>query len=223
MRCRGAWRAPRRVRGAELPEELLAEVWRRFTRALDPLRAAGKLGALLLQLPRDFLPSPESERAIAALRERAGAEALCAVELRHADWMAEGARRERTLALLREHDLAYVMVDAPPGFRTSMPPVAAVTSERLAVVRLHGRRRETWERPVSVTSERYRYLYDAAELGGWVPNIIDVAYRTQGVHVVLNNCHANYGTTNADEITELLVEGDRERRRLYREGRLIVD
>ena len=100
-----------------------------------------------------------------------------------------------------------------------MPPLAAVTSDRLAVVRLHGRRTETWERPVSVTSERYRYLYDAPELSAWVPNIIDVAYRTQGVHVVMNNCHANYGTSNADEITGLLVEADEERRRMYREGR----
>lgn len=200
------------VRTRDLPAELVDEVWRRFMSALEPLRAAGKLGALLLQLPRDLTPSVENEQAIAALRRRAGDDTLCAVELRRAEWVPDGARRERTLALLREHDLAYVMVDAPPGFRTSMPPLVAVTSDRLAVVRLHGRRTETWERPVAVTSERYRYLYDAVELGGWVPNIIDVAHRTQGVHVVLNNCHANYGTTNVDEITALLIEFDLERR-----------
>ncbi len=106
------------------------------------------------------------------------------------------------------------MVDAPAGFATSMPPVAAVTSERLAVVRMHGRRRATWETPVPLVSERYRYLYDAGELGEWVPRIIDVAQRTQDVHVLMNNCHANYGTSNADEITALLVEFDLERRRL---------
>ena len=201
------------VRTRDLPCELVDEVWRRFMSALTPLREAGKLGAILLQLPRDFDPSAANEHAIAALRQRAGDSALCAVELRHAEWVTEGARRERTLALLRAHDLAYVMVDAPQGFESSMPPLVAVTSDRLAVVRLHGRRTETWERRVAVTSERYRYLYDAAELSGWVPNIIDVAYRTQGVHVVFNNCHANYGTTNVDEITALLIERDLERRR----------
>ena len=211
------------VRTRDLPDELVREIWRRFTNALEPLRTAGKMGALLLQMPRDFLPSPQSERTIAALREHAGGHALCAVELRHASWVTDAAQRERTLALLRAHDLSYVMVDAPPGFETSMPPIVAVTSDRLAVVRLHGRRTDTWERPVSVTSERYRYLYDAQELGGWVPNIIDVAYRTQGVHVVMNNCHANYGTTNADEISALLVEADEERRRMYRERRLVAD
>lgn len=54
-------------------------------------------------------------------------------------------------------------------------------------------------------------------------DFIDVAYQVQGVHVLFNNCHANYGTTNADEITEMLVEADEERRRLYREGRLLTE
>ena len=211
------------IRTIDLAEELVDEIWRRFLSALSPLSGAGKLGALLLQMPRDFLPSAASERTIARLRERAGAETLCAVEFRHASWMHESRQCARTLDLLRAHDLAHVMVDAPPGFATSMPPVVAVTSERLAVVRLHGRRRETWEQPVAVTSERYRYLYDAAELGDWVPRIIDVAQRTQGVHVVMNNCHANYGTANADEITALLIEADEERRRLNRQDRLLLD
>ncbi|MEO7454899.1 MAG: TIGR03915 family putative DNA repair protein [Gemmatimonadaceae bacterium] len=218
----GALRGAREVRTRELPSELVNVIWERFLAALEPLRTAGKLGALLLQMPRDFTPSSANEAAIAALRERAGDE-VCAVELRHASWVTDAARRERTLDLLRAHDLAFVMVDAPPGFETSMPAMTAVTSERLAMVRMHGRRRETWERPVEVVSERYRYLYDAAELTEWVPRIIDVAQRTQGVHVVMNNCHSNYGTCGVDEITAMLVEADAERRRMYRERRVIVD
>ncbi|MEO7713175.1 MAG: DUF72 domain-containing protein, partial [Gemmatimonadaceae bacterium] len=210
------------VRTSELPGELVDEVWRRFIDAIEPLRECGKLGALLLQMPRNFTPSGETERTLEAMCARAG-DLQCAVEFRHASWVTESERRARTLTLLRAHDLAYVMVDAPPGFATSMPPIAAVTSERLAVVRLHGRRRDTWNRPVPVVSERYRYLYDASELGSWVPTIIDVAQRTQGVHVVMNNCHANYGTSNADEISALLVEADLERRRMYREGRVLTE
>ena len=203
------------VRTRDLPDELVSEVWRRFLSALQPLRDAGKLGALLLQLPRDCAAAPEPERDIARCRERAGAD-LCAIEFRHASWVEDGARRARTLDMCRMHDLAFVMVDGPSGFRTSMPPMTAVTSDRLAVVRMHGRRRETWETPVDTVSERYRYLYDAAELGEWVPRIIDVAQRTQGVHVVMNNCHANYGTANGDEITALLIEADLERRNFGR-------
>ena len=200
------------VRTRDLPDELVDEVWRRFLAALRPLRDAGKLGALLLQLPRDCIPDEASERALARMRERAGTD-LCAVEFRHASWVSDGARRARTLDVCRAHDLAFVMVDAPPGFETSMPPMTAVTSDRLAVIRMHGRRTSTWETPVSVVSERYRYLYDGAELVEWVPRIIDVAYQTQGVHVVMNNCHANYGSANADEITALIIEYDEARRK----------
>ncbi len=200
------------VRTCDLPDAVVDEVWRRFLAALQPLRDAGKLGAILLQLPRFCVPTDDAERDLARIRTRAGMD-ICAVEFRHASWVSEGRRRQRTLDVCRESDLTFVMVDGPPGFETSMPAMTAVTSERLAVVRMHGRRTDTWETPVSVVSERYRYLYDAAELSEWVPRIIDVAHRTQGVHVVMNNCHANYGSANADEITALIIEYDEARRR----------
>ena len=60
-----------------------------------------------------------------------------------------------------------------------------------------------------------------SELAEWVSRLPDVAQQTQGVHVVHNNCHANYGTTNADEITEMLIEADELRRTMYRE-RLVL-
>ena len=200
------------LRTRDLPDAVVDEVWRRFLAALQPLRDAGKLGAILLQLPRDCVPTASAEADLARMRTRAGMN-ICAVEFRHASWVSEGCRRQRTLELCRASDLAFVMVDGPPGFESSMPAITAVTSERLAVVRMHGRRTDTWETPVPVVSERYRYLYDQAELAAWVPRIIDVAYQTQGVHVVMNNCHANYGSANADEISALIVEYDEARRR----------
>jgi uncharacterized protein YecE (DUF72 family) len=206
-----------RLYARELPSELLAEVWRRFLDALEPLRAAGKLGAVLLQYPRWFRPSRESADALRVARERLG-DVTGAIELRHRSWM-EGRVAARTLAVLRELDLAYVMVDAPPGTESSMPPTVAVTSPRLAVVRLHGRRTATWEARNDPATERYRYLYDRQELAEWASRLPDIAQRTQGVHVVYNNCHANYGTTNADEITGMLIEADELRRTMYREGR----
>jgi len=131
----------------------------------------------------------------------------------------EGRVAARTLGLLRELDLAYVMVDAPQGMESSMPPTVAITSPRLAVVRLHGRRAATWEARNDPATERYRYLYDRTELAEWTTRFPDIAQRTQGVHVICNNCHANYGTTNVDEITAMLIEADELRRAMYREGR----
>ena len=206
-----------RLYARDLPAELRDEVWRRFLDALEPLRAAGKLGALLLQFPRWFQPWRESAAALRRARERLG-DVLGAVELRHRSWM-EGRVAARTLELLRELDLAYVMVDAPQGMESSMPPTVAITSPRLAVVRLHGRRAATWEARNDPATERYRYLYDRTELAEWTTRFPDIAQRTQGVHVICNNCHANYGTTNVDEITAMLIEADELRRAMYREGR----
>jgi uncharacterized protein YecE (DUF72 family) len=96
------------------------------------------------------------------------------------------------------------MVDEPQT-KTAMPPIVAVTSPQLAVVRFHGRRTETWEAKGIPVVERFRYLYDADELAEWVPRIRDVADQVPEIHVLMNNCYANYGTTNAREIADLLA------------------
>ena len=54
--------------------------------------------------------------------------------------------------------------------------------------------------------ERFRYLYDRAELEEWVPRITSVAEKAAGTHVIMNNCYSNYGTTNALEIATLIRE-----------------
>ena len=54
--------------------------------------------------------------------------------------------------------------------------------------------------------ERFRYLYDAAELREWVAPIRDAARAARQVHVVFNNCYGNYATTNAAEMAGLLAE-----------------
>lgn len=198
-------RSSKRVFPGVLPTEIVDEVWRRFLDALTPLRSAGKLGAVLLQFPPWFKPSRESADAIRQARARLG-DTLGAVEFRHRNWL-EGRVADRTLRLLEDLDLAYVMVDAPQGLESSVPPAVGVTSSRLAVVRLHGRRRETWEKRHDVVSERYRYLYEDHQLRSWVLPIVDIAKQHQGVHVLFNNNHANYATTNALEMTELLLGG----------------
>ena len=79
----------------------------------------------------------------------------------------------------------------------------AVTSPALAVVRFHGRRTETWEARGIPVVERFRYLYDADELCEWVPRIRRAASQVKNLHLLMNNCYANYGTTNARELAAL--------------------
>ncbi|MDE3172624.1 MAG: DUF72 domain-containing protein [Gemmatimonadota bacterium] len=199
-----AIRGKQRLYAKDLPAELLDEAWRLFLGALDPLRATGKLGAIFLQYPRWVRPSRASAAVVEDARRRLG-DRPAAVEFRHRDWLADGTR-DRTLALLARNGFAYVVVDEPQGLESSVPPVSEATNPALAVVRFHGRRAEFWEGPVATVSERFRYLYDEGQLAEWVPKVLALAERAGEVHLLFNNCYANYGTTNAREMARLLGE-----------------
>jgi uncharacterized protein YecE (DUF72 family) len=193
-----------RVYARDLPEELLGAVWTLFREGLEPLRASGQLGSILLQYPRWFFPSHESREQILEAKERLG-DIQCAVEFRHGSWLNE-KNAERTIRFLSDNDIPFVMTDGPQGFKSSMPAELAVTSSELALVRFHGRRAETWEAKGIPTVERFRYLYDRDELAEWVPKIRRAASEAKETHLLMNNCFANYGATNAREIARMLAE-----------------
>jgi uncharacterized protein YecE (DUF72 family) len=190
-----------RIYGKDLPPELFDAIWEAFKDGLVPLYSSGKLGAVFLQYPRWFFPSNESRDAIVEARERLG-EMDMAVEFRNNTWFNE-KNAERTINFLEKYQIPFVMVDEPQT-RTALPPIVAVTSPDLAVVRFHGRRSETWEAKNIPVVERFRYLYDGEELGEWVPRIRQAAGQVKNLHLLMNNCYANYGTTNARELATLL-------------------
>jgi uncharacterized protein YecE (DUF72 family) len=201
-----------RLYAKDLPAELIEEVWRQYLAGLEPLRAGGQLGSVLLQFPKWFFPTSESRDVILEARRRLG-EVRSAVEFRSETWFNE-KNRERTLLFLSDNSIPLVLVDGPQGLRSSVPPLAAVTSPELAVVRFHGRRTETWEATGIPVVERFRYLYGEDELREWVPRIREAAQEARELHVLMNNCYANYGSTNARELAamleaELATEHDR--------------
>ena len=72
---------------------------------------------------------------------------LMAVEFRNKSWWTD-YNRASTLAFERDARLVNVVVDGPQGFGSSVPAVWEVTSPELAIVRMHGRNTETWEKKV---------------------------------------------------------------------------
>ena len=193
-----------RIYGKDLPKELNDEVWESFKRGVEPLRKADRLGAVFLQFPRWVFPSHEAREHILDAASRLG-DIRLTVEFRHGSWFNE-KNAERTLRFLTDHKIPYVAVDEPQGFKSSVPPVVAVTSPELAVFRFHGRRAETWEKPNIPPNERFRYLYDEDELADWAPRIAEAARTAKRVHALMNNCSGNYGTTNALQLAELLQQ-----------------
>jgi uncharacterized protein YecE (DUF72 family) len=193
-----------RIYAKDFPAELEDEIWRLFRSALAPLEERGQLGSILLQYPKWVFPSSENRALIKDAVERMAGWRV-AVEFRNASWLNE-KNSDRTLSFLRDQGAAFVMVDEPQGFKSSVPPEVVVTSPDLAVVRFHGRNAATWEAKNITPAERFRYLYSRDELSEWVPRIRDVASQAKEVHLMFNNCYANYGTTNAREIADLLAE-----------------
>jgi uncharacterized protein YecE (DUF72 family) len=186
----------------KLPDEAVDEVWTRFRESLMPLHSAGKLGSVLFQFPQWFVIGRKSKDYILECKERLP-DYVIAVEFRHKTWMQE-RNQEETLSFLEEHDLPYVCVDMPQGFDSSIPPVAAATSKKLALVRFHGRDPEIWEKKVKTAAERFRYDYKKKELEEWLPGIEALASEARETHVVMNNCYENYAIKSARQLADLL-------------------
>ena len=164
-----------------------------------------KLGAILVQLP-PFVVSGERQRDELARILTRLRPARAAVEFRHRSWVAAG-EREHAVALLAEHDAAWVCVDAPRvEAMSAMPPVVEITSPGLAYVRMHGRNATMWTRGRTV-AERFDYEYADRELEEWVAPVLDMAERAQEVAVVMNNNARDYALQAASRFTQLLSSG----------------
>lgn len=196
-----AVRGKRTVYARDIGERELELVWRLHREALEPLAAAGKLGAVLFQFPPWFVRSGDNRDYLRSLPARLPGRPL-AVEFRGGGWMDEDAAAG-TLSLLEEAGLAYVGVDGPQGFPNSTPRLAKATAP-LALIRLHGRNAETWEVRTGAASDRFKYLYDEAELQEWVPRVRDLAMNARAVHVLFNNNFEDWGMQNARRMAHLL-------------------
>ncbi|CAL1240316.1 DUF72 domain-containing protein [Candidatus Methylocalor cossyra] len=186
----------------DLPEELLEVLWARFRSALEPLRAAGKLGVVLFQFPPWFVYRP-SHLDHLLLCQRMLADYPIAVEFRHGSWF-EPRRRAGVLDFERRHGLVHVVADEPQGFPASIPAIWEATAA-VAVIRLHGRNRATWDRKGLVSSaERFNYLYSDAELAALASPIRTLAQKVREVHVLFNNNFSNYAQQNARRLQELV-------------------
>jgi uncharacterized protein YecE (DUF72 family) len=174
------------------------QVWERFLAGLEPLRAAGKLGAILFQFPQWFPISRASKDYLLACAARAAPDRVC-VEFRNHTWMTPGNQAE-TLEFLAAHQLPYVCVDMPQGYPSSIPPVLAATAD-LAVVRLHGHSDKWTSKDIH---ERFGYRYTDQELAEWAPKIRGLAGHAEVTHVLFNNCYRDYAQVNAQHLAELL-------------------
>lgn len=200
-------RSPRsNVYYRDLPRDMLDLMWATFVEAVEPLRAAGKLGALHFQFAPWFICAPPALEHLDEVRERLRPY-LLSVEFRHESWFNE-RHRERTLDFETRRGLVNVVVDEPQGFTNSIGMHWVATQPELAVVRLHGRNAGTWNiQGATTASDRFNYDYSDDELGDLARSILDLSSRVATTHVVFNNNYEDQGQRNAMTLQRMLQAG----------------
>jgi uncharacterized protein YecE (DUF72 family) len=180
------------------------EVMDEFRRSMQPLRDAGKLGAVTFQFPPWFTFLPSNVEYIQQARESLPDDRVC-VEFRHRSWL-DGDHVPHLIETLRDYGVGLTVVDEPQLGSGSVPTVLEVTTPDLSLLRFHGRNYKTWYKKVKRTADRFDYLYSEEELEEWVPNVAKLAGEAQVLHVFFNNNRADYAVRNARQLTALLQD-----------------
>jgi uncharacterized protein YecE (DUF72 family) len=197
------------------PRAFRAEVFRRFREALEPLRAAGKLGGILFQFPPYVVYKERSLEYLTWAKEQMDGDELL-VEFRHRSWYDEDVR-EDVLSFLEEHGLTLVVVDAPKVEAKNVPATLLALTSPTLYLRMHGRNADTWNVRGTSAAERFDYLYSEEELGEWVEPLRELAGQAENAYAVFNNNNRSPGAgggwvsqaaTNAQALRQLLKEAE---------------
>ena len=154
------------------------------------------LGAVLAQFPISFKNTDANRDYLDGLIDKFKQFPLV-VEIRHNSWANEG-----TLRYFVEKGVAFCNIDQPQ-LGEAVGPTEHVTAP-IAYVRLHGRNYDQWFDSDS-RSDRYDYLYTAAELEGWKTRIDAIAGKASQTFVVTNNHFEGKAAVNALQLKHLLT------------------
>ena len=179
-------------------ERLTNDDERLFREGIDPLMAAGKLGALLIQFPWSFKNDLDERNYLDQLLGKFKDYPLV-VELRHESW-----NNPRILQTLEDLGAGLCDIDQPQ-FANSIKPSAEVTSS-IGYIRLHGRNYQNWFREEANVMERYDYLYSRDELDPWIERIKEVSDKAKQTFVITNNHARGQSLVNAFEILAQLED-----------------
>ena len=190
--------------------QFTAKLWKRFThernasrkdeqickQGLEPLAAAGRLGAVLLQFPWSFKNTRENHEYMSGLFMQF-MEYPLVVEVRHSSW-----NQPEVFDRLRAQGVGFCNIDQPVIGR-SLGPSEHVTMP-VGYVRLHGRNYEHWFTANEHPEERYNYLYSPEELKPWAERVGNIARAASVVFVITNNHYQGKAIANALQLIGIL-------------------
>ncbi len=165
-----------------------------YLRGIEPLVAARRLTAVLLQFPYSFHYTEENRKYLAALCDNLKDLPL-AVELRDSSW-----QRKSVYSELTSRNIATTVVDCPP-LKGLPEPLPVITSD-LGYIRFHGRNSRNWWS--GTNASRYDYLYAEDDLDRWLDKIAEMAGNANVLLIAFNNHWRGQAVRNAVQLENLL-------------------
>ncbi|MFZ4450843.1 DUF72 domain-containing protein [Salibacterium aidingense] len=195
----------------EIPFSSAKEMFAAYTASLKPVQEAGKLAMVLCQFPPWFECNKENVVYLKYVREKL-ADFPCALEFRHQSWFEE-TWKEKTLTFMKEENWIHSICDEPQIEEGSVPLVLRATHPDKTLVRLHGRNKEAWKRPVqgeNWRNVRYLYNYSEEELKAWYDRLQKLEQETENIYFIFNNNSGRHAASNAKtflDIADISYEG----------------
>jgi uncharacterized protein YecE (DUF72 family) len=193
----GSVEADARGKVDRMPREVRAEVFRLFREALEPMRAAGKLGGILLQLAPYVVYREHSLEYLEWAQEQLPGHDLL-VEFRHRSWLDDEHRAD-TLRFLGQRGLTLVVVDAPRSEAKNLIPTVVATTSPTAYVRFHGRNAAKWNVRGGSAADRFDHVYPEQELEEWVEPLRRLGEEAEQVFVLFNTNARSDGVAQGPE------------------------
>jgi uncharacterized protein YecE (DUF72 family) len=176
-------------------ERALGRAAERYLRGIEPLAAAGRLSALLVQHPLSFRHEPA---ALARLERNARVfgHLPLVLEVRHRSWFEPAP-----LAAIERLGYSLAAIDLPAA-RDHPPEDAedACAVGPLGYLRLHGRNAEAWFDARAGRDRRYDYLYSPEQIRVLAERARRLATGRDETFVVTNNHFAGKAVANALEL-----------------------
>jgi uncharacterized protein YecE (DUF72 family) len=167
-----------------------------FREGIEPMREAGRLGAILVQYPWSFQNNQANREALHRLKEAFPGEKLV-LEIRHVSWNTKSA-----LDFITENKYSFANIDQPES-KTGVTGTDIITGP-VGYVRMHGRNRTAWFDADSGRDEKYNYLYSSKELNWWVERVKKISSKVGTTFIILNNHFQGKSLANSIQIAALL-------------------
>lgn len=169
-----------------------------FKLGIDPLRAHGRLAAILIQFPWSFKNTGRSREHLERIFQVFRGYPM-ALEIRHGSW-----NRPDFFQWLQDFRVGFCNIDQPV-INDSLGPTAVQTHPEFSYVRLHGRNYKNWFSQSAGRDARYNYLYSGEELDEWIEKINDLGKTSPKIFVIANNHYQGQALANALQIKNKLT------------------